>query len=135
VVTSFELNKDCAGVRIDGATCYTKRDFYGLIERTYQKEQSLVRREWKVSRAMSINKFEEAIQKGLVDIERAQTFSELKEELRRNSEALKFTNSRLYSIEKLSAAMFQALSKLVDLDGQDARSNGGGLKHNGEYVS
>ncbi len=127
VVTSFELNKDYAGVRLDGATCYTKRDFFGLIERTYQKERDLVRREWKFSRAVSINKFEEAVNKGLVDIERSQTVFDLKEELRRNTEALKFANSRLLQLERLSEATSKAVCKLVDIIGKvkDEDADGG----------
>ena len=39
---------------------------------------------------------------------------ELKEEVKRVSEAVKFANSRLYELEKLNTAMFTALTKLVD---------------------
>ena len=41
-------------------------------------------------------------------------FFELKEEVKRISEAVKFADSRLYELEKLSAAMFNALTKLVE---------------------
>ena len=59
--TTFELNKDSTGVRIDGVQCITKTDLYGMIERIYQKEENLVRKEWKVTADVSVNKFEEAI--------------------------------------------------------------------------
>jgi hypothetical protein len=113
-VTTFEVNKDYAGVRVDGVQCVTKRDFYGMIERTYQKEESLVRKEWKVSQKMSINKFEEAIQKGLAGMERAQNLEELKNEVRNVGEALKFNNSRLLDLERLAAAQFK--SKIGEVD-------------------
>ena len=98
VLTTFELNKDSAGVRIDGVQCITKKDLYGMIERTYQKEESLVRKEWKVSKPMSINKFEEALQKGLASMDSAQSVSDLKKEVRVVGEALKFNNSRMLGI-------------------------------------
>jgi len=59
---TFEANKDYAGVRIDGVQCMTKRDLFGMVERLYQKESNLVRKEWKVSKSMSLNAFEAALQ-------------------------------------------------------------------------
>jgi hypothetical protein len=60
---------------------------------------------------------------------------ELKEEVKRVSEAVKFANSRLYELEKLNTAMFSALTKLVNL----AASNQEASKTSGEggksYVS
>lgn len=114
VLTTFELNKDSAGVRIDGVQCITKRDLYGMIERTYQKEESLVRKEWKVSKPMSINKFEEALQKGLASMDSAQSVSELKKEVRVVGEAMKFNNSRMLGLERLAEAQFK--SKTVEVD-------------------
>jgi len=35
-----------------------------MVERVYQKEENLVRREWKVSQSMSVNAFEVALKKG-----------------------------------------------------------------------
>ena len=40
----------------------------------------------------------------------------MKEEVKWVSEAMKFTNSRLHSLEKLNEAMFNALTRLVDLE-------------------
>jgi hypothetical protein len=114
VLTSFELNKDSAGVRIDGVQCITKKDLYGMIERTYQKEENLVRKEWKVSKPMSINKFEEALQKGLASLDGAQSVSELKKEVRVVGEALKFNNSRMMGLERLAEAQFNR--KTVEAD-------------------
>jgi hypothetical protein len=114
VLTTFELNKDSAGVRIDGIQCITKRDLYGMIERTYQKEESLVRKEWKVSKPMSINKFEEALQKGLASMDSAQSVCELKKEVRVVGEALKFNNSRMLGLERLAEAQFKSKTSEVD---------------------
>ena len=114
VLTTFELNKDSAGVRIDGVQCITKKDLYGMIERTYQKEESLVRKEWKVSKPMSINKFEEALQKGLASMDSAQSVSDLKKEVRVVGEAMKFNNSRMLGLERLAEAQFK--SKICEVD-------------------
>ena len=113
---TFEANKDYAGVRIDGVQCITKIDLFGMVERLYQKESNLVRKEWKVSQPMSVNAFEAAIKKGVVDHDKIQASFELKEEVKRVSEAMKFANSRLFELEKLNTAMFTALTKLVDLE-------------------
>ena len=52
---------------------------------------------------------------------------ELKEEVKRVSEAVKFANSRLYELEKLNRAMFSAVSKLVDFgSGSQERSKASG---------
>lgn len=85
-----------------------------MIERTYQKEESLVRKEWKVSKPMSINKFEEALQKGLASMDSAQSVSELKKEVRVVGEAMKFNNSRMLGLERLAEAQFK--SKISEVD-------------------
>lgn len=121
-ILTFECNKDYHGVRIDGVQCVTKTDLFGMVERVYQKEENLVRKERKVTRPMSVTKFEEAISKGFKDSENAQAGFELKREVAKNSEALKFTNSRLLQVEKLQEAIYGVLrkgsepGKLVDLE-------------------
>jgi hypothetical protein len=112
---TFECNKDYYGVRLDGIQCVTKKDLCGMVERVYQKEENLVRKEWKVSQPMSVNAFEAALKKGISEHDRAQASFELREEGKRVSEAVKFVNSRLYELEKLNTVMFGALTKLVDL--------------------
>jgi hypothetical protein len=119
-ILTFECNKDYHGIRIDGVQCVTKIDLFGMVERVYQKEENLVRKEQKITRPMSVTKFEEAISKGFNDSERAQQGFELKREVARNSEALKFTNSRRLQVERLTEAVFQKLSKLPMLDGFEA---------------
>lgn len=46
---TFECNKDYYGVRLDGVQCVTKKGLYGMVEGVYQKEENMVRKEWKVS--------------------------------------------------------------------------------------
>ncbi|MCJ7762067.1 hypothetical protein MUP38_01260, partial [Candidatus Bathyarchaeota archaeon] len=110
-ILTFECNKDYHGVRIDGVQCVTKTDLFGMVERVYQKEEALVRKEHKVTRPMSVTKFEEAISKGFVDSEKAQLSFELREEIKRVGEALKFNNSRLLQVERLQEAIYNVLSK------------------------
>ncbi len=131
---TFEANKDYAGVRIDGVQCITKQGLFGMVERLYQKEENLVRKEWKVSQPMSVNAFEAAIKKGVADHDRAQASFELKEEVKRVSEAMKFANSRLFELEKLNSAMFTALTKLVDLESGGGKEMAKGSGGN-DYVS
>jgi hypothetical protein len=100
-ILTFECNKDYYGVRIDGVLCVTKTDLFGMIERVYQKEENLVRKEQKNLVPMSVNKFEEAISKGFNDTANSQANFELKREVKGNSDALKFNNSRLLGVERL----------------------------------
>jgi len=100
VLTTFELNKDYAGVKIDGVNCMTRRDLFGFIERVYQKEANVVRKEVKASAPMSINRFEEAIAKGFQGVSQAQELFDLRNTVRDSTAALKFNNSRLLEIEK-----------------------------------
>jgi hypothetical protein len=120
VLQTVEFNKDCHGRRIDGFQCVTKKDLYGIIDRTYQKEEDVVRRERKVTQPMSINKFESEIRRGIDEIGRSQERFELQREVKANSDALKFTNSRLLQMERLTEAVYQTLSKLPRVDSLEA---------------
>ena len=42
---TFEANKDYYGVRVDGVQCVTKKGLFDMVERLYQKEENLVRKE------------------------------------------------------------------------------------------
>ncbi len=108
---TFECNKDYYGVRIDGVQCVTKLDLFGMVERVYQKEENLVRKERKITRPMSVTKFEEVISKGFTDHDKLQASFELKQEVKRVGEALKFNNSRLLGVERLQEAIYNVLSK------------------------
>jgi hypothetical protein len=113
-ILTFELNKDYHGLRIDGVQCITRTDLFGMIERVYQKEESLVRKEQKTITPMSVNKFEEAISKGFNEHSNAQANFELKQAVNGNSEALKYTNSRLLGFERILEGVFK--SKVTDLE-------------------
>jgi hypothetical protein len=113
-ILTFECNKDYHGVRIDGVQCVTKTDLYGMVERVYQKEENLVRKEQKTVVAMSVNKFEEAISKGFNDSANSQANFEIKREVKGNSDALKFTNSRLLGMERLLEGLYK--NRITEVD-------------------
>ena len=117
-ILTFECNKDYHGIRLDGVQCITKIDLYGMVERVYQKEEALVRKERKITKPISVNRFEQAISRGFADTERSLHAFELREEVKRNTEALKYANSRLLQLERLNEAMFGALTKLNDVLGK-----------------
>ena len=99
-LTTFEANKDYYGCRIDGGIkCVTKMGLYDMIERTYQKEENLVRHEWKVSQPTSVNALEALFRKGIEGHDAAQAGFVLNQDVKRVVEALKFTNSRILGIE------------------------------------
>jgi hypothetical protein len=111
VLQTVEFNKDYHGRRIDGFQCVTKSDLYGIIDRTYQKEEDVIRRERKVTQPMSFNKFESEIRRNIDEIGKGQERFELQKEVKANSDALKYTNSRLLGLENLTEAMYKVLSK------------------------
>jgi hypothetical protein len=60
---------------------------------------------------MSVTKFEEVILKGFKDSEGSQASFMLREEVARNSEALKFPNSWLLQVERLQEAIYPVLRR------------------------
>lgn len=111
VLQTVEFNKDYHGARIDGFQCVTKKGLYGIIDRTYQKEADVIRRERKVTQPMSINKFEAEIHRQLEEIGKGQELFELQQEVRRLSETQKFSNQLQLEGFRLLEAMYQALGK------------------------
>jgi hypothetical protein len=111
VLQTVEFNKDYHGCRIDGMQCVTKQDLYGVIDRTYQKEEDVIRRERKICKPMTMNKFEAEIHRQLDDIGTGQGLFELKEEVRQLKEAMKFSNSRQLELERLLEATYNVIRK------------------------
>lgn len=106
-VTSFEVNKDYAGVRLDGGlACYTKTGLFGLVERVYQKERNVVRAERKVSKSMSVTEFESLLHGGVSGYNVTQANFALMRKVDELTEALKFTNSQVLQLTKITEALF-----------------------------
>jgi hypothetical protein len=120
VLTTFELNRDFSGVRVDGVSCVTRSDLSGLIERVYQKDPDLVRKEVKVSSNMSLNEFEAVLAKGFVGMGQNQGLYELRKAVEGFGSALKFNNSRLLEVERSCLALVKSQvivkDKLVEVD-------------------
>jgi hypothetical protein len=106
-LTSFEQNQDYRGIRLDGVQCVTKKGLDNMIERVYQKEENLVRKEHKVSKSMSFTEFESLLQGGVSGYNQTQAQFALMQQVGALTEALKFTNNRLLEIEKSSNALMK----------------------------
>jgi hypothetical protein len=100
-LSCFEVNKDYHGVRVEGVQCLTRSDLFGMIERFYQKENNVLRHEFKVTKPTSINEFESSLKNGVEGAEKAQQVFETKQELGRMKEAMKFNNSRMLDMQRL----------------------------------
>jgi hypothetical protein len=109
VVTSFELNRDFAGLRLDGVKCVTVKGLFGVIERIYQKEENVVRFEHKVSKPMSVNAFEAFFSSGAGGFDSKQALYELKREVASQDKTLKFLNQRVLELGRLQEAMYRRM--------------------------
>jgi hypothetical protein len=110
VVKTFEVNRDYQGCRIDGAKCYTVKGLFDVLERIYQKEDSVVRTEYKVTKDMTIDEFQVLMQGGVTGYNLQQAVFALAQEVRAQKEAQKFTNEKLGQVANLLEAL---LNKIV----------------------
>lgn len=106
-LSCFEVNKDYHGIRVEGVQCLTRSDLFGMIERFYQKENNVLRHEYKVTKPTSINEFEASLKNGLEDAGKAQEGFETKQRLERVETTLKFTNSRMLEMSRLLEAIYK----------------------------
>lgn len=104
VVKTFEVNRDYQGVRIDGANCYTVKGFFDVLERIYQKEDSVVRTEHKVTKDMTIDQFQALMRGGVTGYNVQQGLFALIQELREVKEAQKMSNELMMKILRLEHA-------------------------------
>lgn len=93
---TFELNRDFLGVRVDRATCITRKGLYDMVERVYQKQEG-VRHEWKISKEMPLAEFEALLQGGVTSYNLMQANFALVQEVKKLTEAQKMTNEQLQS--------------------------------------
>lgn len=111
VVKTFEVNRDYQGVRIDGVKCYTVKGLFDVLERIYQKEDSVVRTEHKVTKDMTIDEFQVLMQGGVTGYNLQQAVFALAQEVRAQKEAQKFTNEKLGQVANLLEALLNKISK------------------------
>jgi len=109
-VKTMESNRDFQGVRIDGAIhCLTRKGLFGVIERIYQKEESVVRVEQKTVKPMRLEEFEALLHGGVPHYNIEQGQFTLVQEIRRLTEAQKFINEQVMILTR-------AVKALVDAD-------------------
>ena len=110
-VKTFEVNRDFQGVRIDGAKCYTVKGLFDVLERIYQKEESVVRTEHKVTKSMTVDEFQALMQGGVTGFNLQQAVFALTQQVRELTEAQKFTNEKMMQILRVQEAILNKLLK------------------------
>jgi hypothetical protein len=116
-ILTFECNKDYHGIRLDGVQCITRTGLSGMIDRIYQKEDAMVRAECKVITPVSVNKLEQALG-NFEGFQSSQQLYEIKREVMRNTEAVKFNNSRLLDVIQQNNALFGEFIRLKEGSGR-----------------
>ena len=100
VLRTFEANRDFEGVRIDGCKCYTRRGLFDVIERVYQKDESTVRVEQKVSSKMSVDEFLALVHGGVTNYNLTQGQFMLVTKIEQLIDAVKLSNRELLGIKR-----------------------------------
>jgi len=99
-VTSFELNIDHAGLRLDGVQALTLKAFDGSFERLYNKRRNLLRSEVKAVGSTSPESVYQLLKGGVGPYNIMQGLALLVNEIRQEREAQKFTNRILSDLLK-----------------------------------
>ena len=110
VVKTFEMNRDYAGVRLDGFKCYTKKGLFGVIERIYQKDD-LVRHEHKITKPMTIDEFTALMRGGVTEYNLQQGLFMVVQEVKALTETQKFVNEKIMQLIRLQNAIIKRLEK------------------------
>jgi hypothetical protein len=84
---------------------------FDVLERIYQKEDSVVRTEHKVTKDMTIDEFQVLMQGGVTGYNLQQAVFALAQEVRAQKEAQKFTNEKLGQVANLLEALLNKISK------------------------
>lgn len=101
LVKTFEMNRDYQGVRLDGVKCYTKKGLFDVLERLYQKEENLVRQEYKVSTPMKVDEFMSLIQGGVSSYNMQQGLFMLVQEQKQLVDAVKSNNWQILKVTEV----------------------------------
>lgn len=96
-VVTFELNKDRKDIRLDGVKCLTVKDFTGVLERIYNKEEG-VRSEVKIAQPMSVGAIESLLKGGMTPYQILQSVGLLRQDFKQYFEAQKQTNRLLANL-------------------------------------
>ena len=110
VLKTFEVNRDYAGIRLDGFKCYTKQGLFGAVERIYQKDD-LVRHEHKITKPMTIDEFTALVRGGVTEYNVQQGLFVLAKKVEALTEAQKFINEKFLEIMRVQNAILKHLEK------------------------
>lgn len=123
VLKTFELNRDYLGVRVDRATCLTRRGLYDVVERVYSKGEGVVRHEHKISRDMGVKEFESLLMGGVSGYNVTQANFALIQEVKKLTDAVKMNNSLLVGQSKILEGVVNFIYKFLDKDKGGNNSN------------
>jgi len=99
-VKTFEVNRDFHGVRLDGCQCYTKKGLFDMVEKVYQKDESTVRVEHKVTRDMQPDQFLKILHGGITQFEAVQGIYFVGKKIDGLIDAMKYWNAQLLTLNK-----------------------------------
>lgn len=115
VVRTFEANRDFDGVRLDGTSCFSRKGFFDVLERLYQKDRGTVRVEAKVAYPMTVSEFEAKFmglsRGGVTGFNVNQAMFLLVQEQKGLTAAVKFTNERLVQVGELMRGILRRLDR------------------------
>jgi len=97
---TYELNRDFHGVRLNGCKCYTRKGLFDIIEKIYQKDDSTVRVEHKISRDMKPDEFLSLLHGGMSQFEAVQGIYFIGRKIDGLIDAMKYWNSQLLTLNK-----------------------------------
>ncbi|RLG83118.1 MAG: hypothetical protein DRO18_08185 [Thermoprotei archaeon] len=112
LVSSFELNEDYGGYRLNGLKCLTLRSFTGWLERIYNKGEGL-RHEVKVNGKFSLEEVYRLFKGGISTYNIVQSNFILSRKIEELTNAIKFQNRQFYEMSKLDKAIFELLLKIL----------------------
>jgi len=96
-VVTFELNKDRRDIRLDGVKSMTVKDFSGVLERIYSKDDG-VRSEVKVVQPMNVAAIESLLKGGMTPYQILQGVGLLRQDIQKQIEVGKQTNRLLANV-------------------------------------
>jgi hypothetical protein len=109
VLTTCEVNKDYAGLKIDGGVhCASKKVLRDVLERIYEKEEG-VRHEYRLMKNMTLTEFDQIFDKGLDQILGVANNLDNQRELSELRQAQVFMNRRMLETQ----GSIQAIEKKI----------------------
>lgn len=114
-VRTCEISRDFEKIRLDGDfKCLTRKSLFGVIERIYQKEEDVVRHEFKTSKSINLIEFESLLKGGASNYNLTQGLFMVVQEVKKLVEAVKFSNEWTVKDARFSKAVLEALINLKE---------------------